>query len=96
MTARGARFNIPPSGTDGFYLASGASFAFTETGQDEQRTLVFTVPKQRSNDKYRLNVHAQPPAAAATHAPATHETKPPAPKPAPATPATPAAKPPGP
>jgi hypothetical protein len=95
MTARGTKFNIPSGGTDGFYLASGASFVFTEADQWEQRTLAFIVPKQRTNDKYRLNVHAQPPAAVATHVPATHETKPPAPKPAPATPATPAAKPPG-
>ena len=87
MTARGTKFNIPSGRTDGFYLASGASFVFTETDQWEQRTLAFIVPKQRSNDKYRLNVHAQPPAAAVTRAPATLETKPPAPKPAPATPA---------
>jgi hypothetical protein len=103
MTARGTRFNLPSSGADGFYLASGAVFAFTKTDQCEQRTLVFTVPTQRSNDKYRLSVHAQPPAAPAPAvpapgAPATREAKPPAPKPAtaaPAVPATPATKTPG-
>jgi hypothetical protein len=85
MTARGLRFNIPSGRTDGSYLASGASFAFTEANQWEERTLVFLVPKQRSNDKFHLVVRPEP--AAAPTAPA-------APKPAAAAPAAPpAAKP---
>ena len=107
MTARGTRFNILPGGTDGFYLASGASFAFTSADQWEVRTLVFVVPKQRSNDKLRLVVPPEPaapaapkPAAAAPPAPAAPKaavspTPPAAPAaPKPAAPA-PAAKPPG-
>jgi hypothetical protein len=87
MTARSPRFNIPPGGTEGFYLASGASFTFTEAGQEEQRTFAFVVPKQRSTERFRLNV--QPEAGAAPR-PAT----PAAPKPATVAPTAPATKPP--
>jgi len=76
------RFNIPSGRPDGFYLASGALFAFTEANQWEERTLVFLVPKQRSNDKFHLVVRPEPAAAPAA---------PPAAKPATAAPAAPAA-----
>ncbi|MCX5683854.1 MAG: CvpA family protein [Planctomycetota bacterium] len=80
MTAHGAHFNILDGEPNGFYLASGASFAFTEAGQQEQRTFVFIVPKQRTNDKYRMNVHSVLPAAPAPAGAKTQEAKPPAPK----------------
>jgi len=86
MTARGTRFNIPPGVADGFYLAAGASFAFTEAQQIELRTLVFAVPKQRSNDRFQLTVLSAP---APSKAPA-REAAPAAPAPptAPAGPLT--------
>jgi len=97
MTTRGLRFSIPSGRTDGFYLASGASFAFTEAAQWEERTLVFLVPKQRSNDKFHLVVRPEP--AAAPPVPAAPKPAAAAPKPATAAPkpatAAPAAKPPG-
>ena len=92
MTARGLRFNIPSAAAEGFYLASGASFAFTDADQQEQRTFVFVVPKNRSNDRFRLSVHPEPAGAAAPR-----PAPPAAPKPAtvtPTAPATPPAKPP--
>jgi len=92
MTARGLRFNIPSGATEGFYLASGASFAFTDADQQEQRTFVFVVPKQRSNDRFRLSLLPEPAGAAAPR-----PAPPAAPKPAmvtPTAPATPPAKPP--
>ena len=90
MTAHGAHFNILDGEASGFYLAPGATFAFTEAGQQEQRTFVFIVPKQRTNDKYRVNVHSTPPVAPAPAGAKMQEAKPPAPKAAPPAPVAPA------
>jgi len=80
MTARAPRFNLPSGRLTGFYLASGASFAFTEADQWEVRTLAFLVLKRRQNDHFRLNIlpHALAPAAG------TPQPKPPPAKASPA------------
>jgi len=99
MTARAPRFNLPSGRLTGFYLASGASFAFTEADQWEVRTLAFLVLKRRQNDHFRLNIlpHALAPAAGtpqpkpppAKASPAkSPTTAPPAPAPAAPAPAT--------
>jgi hypothetical protein len=92
MTARAPRFSIPSGGLIGSYLASGASFAFTEADQWEVRKLAFRVPKRRQNDHFRLNIlpHALAPAAGTPQPPKPPPAKAPAAKSPPTAPAAPA------
>jgi len=99
VVPRNLRFEDAPKKTDLAFLADGAAFTFTKTGEFETRSFIFVVPKNEPTDQMRLNVlpgtHAAVPAAWVPAAPSPPAAKPAATKSPPSATPAPASKAPG-